>query len=492
MAESRNQLTQAGDYNLDVVEIISYRQHGGESQPYRMDIKDITMSIEVQEDIFSNTMMGIITVNDTQDVRTTLPITGLERLNLKFGTKGMKGICATEDEGFPFQIYKIEDVRQDKANARGQYYNIYFCSQEMYYSSIHRVSQAFSGNIEAGVQEIVRNKGYLNSKKQLHIEPTRTNTKLVIPNLRPLSAINFLAKNSTSQLYNNTGYVFYETPDGFHFRSLESLLAIAGAKARPVKFAYNYQIGNIRDSDVKNIQEDMKQVLRYDFERPVNALYNLREGMYCSREIKHDAFTKTWSTNDFDYNKSFGDFFHTEHNKGDKAPGKHTLPHAVFSDTNDDITTNASAKLMLKADNSMVHNDFDLPSKQSSSQARLSQRLQMRNIAINMEVHGNSLLRAGDLISFDLPLMRPFGEKNKDTPNPYFSGRYMILQIRHIIVAGDGKYSQVLRCMKDAVRNPYPIETDSLIINTPERGNLSVYDADKIILNNADLKDVIE
>ena len=158
------------------------------------------------------------------------------------------------DACFPFQIYKIEDVPKI-SKCKRTILNIYFCSQEMYYSSIHRVSQAFSGNIEAGVQEIVRNKGYLNSKKQLHIEPTRTNTKLVIPNLRPLSAINFLAKNSTSQLYNNTGYVFYETPDGFHFRSLESLLAIAGAKARPVKFAYNYQIGNIRDSDVKNIQE---------------------------------------------------------------------------------------------------------------------------------------------------------------------------------------------------------------------------------------------
>ena len=31
-------------------------------------------------------MIEIITVNDTQDVRTTLQL-GLERLNLKFGTK---------------------------------------------------------------------------------------------------------------------------------------------------------------------------------------------------------------------------------------------------------------------------------------------------------------------------------------------------------------------------------------------------------------------
>ena len=48
-----NTITQAGDYQLELAEIISYRLHGGESKPYRMDIKNIILSIELTEDVFN-------------------------------------------------------------------------------------------------------------------------------------------------------------------------------------------------------------------------------------------------------------------------------------------------------------------------------------------------------------------------------------------------------------------------------------------------------
>ena len=42
--------------------------------------------MSITEDIFSNNIMGSIIVYDTQDIRTILPITGLERLSFKFNT----------------------------------------------------------------------------------------------------------------------------------------------------------------------------------------------------------------------------------------------------------------------------------------------------------------------------------------------------------------------------------------------------------------------
>ena len=220
---TKSNIEQAGDYSLDIVEIISYRRHGGESTPYKMDIRPITLNVELTEDILTNTLVGAITVYDTQDVRTMLPITGLEKLNLRFSTPGINGVNAVEEEGHPFQIYKIDEVRVDINNPRGQLYKIYFCSQEMYYSSFNRISQAFSGPIEDAVEKIFRQKDYLNSKKQLYFEPTRTNTKIVIPNLRPLNAINMLCDYAQAANYKNAGYLFYETPDGFFFRSIESM-----------------------------------------------------------------------------------------------------------------------------------------------------------------------------------------------------------------------------------------------------------------------------
>ena len=50
--------------------------------------------------------------------------------------------------------------------------------------------QAYAGPIENAVKDILRN--YLNLKNHYTFEPTSTNAKYVIPNLRPYDAINFL------------------------------------------------------------------------------------------------------------------------------------------------------------------------------------------------------------------------------------------------------------------------------------------------------------
>ena len=319
ISDNPNIISQAGDYNLNTVKILSYRKNEEEGRMYEMDIKQITTNIELTEDIFSGFIHGSLLVYDSQDVRSVLPITGLEKLELSFNTPGLPGVNAVRDEGHPYHIYKIEGAQQDKTNPRAQYYQIYFCSKEMYFNSFNRISQAFSGPVEEGVQKILHSKDGLNSKKRFIFEPTKTNTKYVIPNLKPFDAIKLMGNNATSGSYNNTGYVFYEATNGFFFRSIESMLALGGSIARPAAFKYNYQITNTSSNDVEN---DLLNVIRYEFKRPANVLFNLNEGMIASRMITHDTFNKTISETNFDYLDSYGKFFHTEHEDGFKAKRK--------------------------------------------------------------------------------------------------------------------------------------------------------------------------
>src|SRR5210317_2016973 len=479
---TKSNIEQAGDYSLDIVEIISYRRHGGESTPYKMDIRPITLNIELTEDILTNTLVGAITVYDTQDVRTVLPITGLEKLNLRFNTPGLPGVNAVEEEGHPFQIYKIDEVRVDENNPRGQLYKIYFCSQEMYYSSFNRISQAFAGPIEDAVEKIFRQKDYLNSKKQLYFEPSRTNTKIVIPNVRPLNAINMLCDYSQSANYKNAGYLFYETPQGYFFRSVESMLALGGAKARPSKFKFQYQVGNVRSGDTRDVIDDMRSVIKYDFVRPVDTLKQLRNGAYANRLIRHDAFDKTFITTDFDYADSFKDYFHTEHEEGDKATDKFTLPFAYYDETRKDISQNPMAKLMTVAQSSKLHNDYELPLCSETKQIMIPQQEALKGTNLRLLRQGNSLIQAGDIITFDLPLMRPLGQDRQES-NPYYGGRYMVTAIKHVINISAQRYEMVLNCMKDAVRTPYPKELDTNTVNTPTQGVSNIYTEDNNILS---------
>ena len=110
----KNILDRAGKYNLSELNIISYQQV--DNEPRFIDIKGITLTLSISEDIFSNNIMGSIIVYDTQDIRTLLPITGLERLSFKFNTPGLPGYYMSEKTGVPFQIYKVDSVRKDEQN----------------------------------------------------------------------------------------------------------------------------------------------------------------------------------------------------------------------------------------------------------------------------------------------------------------------------------------------------------------------------------------
>ena len=81
--KDRNTLDKVGQFSLENLEIISYRQDKEESAPKIIDISAITLSFEIKEDILTNTMVGSVIVLDSQDIRTILPITGLEKISFK-------------------------------------------------------------------------------------------------------------------------------------------------------------------------------------------------------------------------------------------------------------------------------------------------------------------------------------------------------------------------------------------------------------------------
>jgi hypothetical protein len=59
-SDSPNIIHQPGDYNLETVNIISYRKNDEEGTLYEYNIKPIVVTIELTEDIFSGFMSGIL------------------------------------------------------------------------------------------------------------------------------------------------------------------------------------------------------------------------------------------------------------------------------------------------------------------------------------------------------------------------------------------------------------------------------------------------
>ena len=478
MAAEREILDKVGKYNLSEIKIISYRQDKEESLPKTIDIKAITASLFLNEDILSNTLSGSAIVYDSQDIRTIFPLTGLERLSISLNTPGMPGYDMTEDNGIPFQIYKIDKVTKDPTNDIGQFYRIFFCSPEMLNSQITSVSKAYSGPIENAVNDILKNEKYLNSKKPFYFENTATNSKYVIPSLKPLKAINYLATQCVSGKYNNSGYLFYETSKGFHFRSIESLLAINGAVARPTRWNFQPQITQLQDTkkpEVKDIERRMQTVIKYEFDKPVDTLVNIIDGLYANRLVVHDAFNKTIKTHDFNYVKEFEKSYHTETTGDEYDSKKHVLPDTQYNDTGKGLNEYPNSKKMVVTETSKVHNDYEFVPTKETLPKIVSQRKSLQNLNLSMLVYGNTILNAGDVIFFNQPLMRP---ADKPIQNPYTSGRYLITAIKHTVSLETGTHEMTLQCMKDSVRTPYPIESDPLIVGKDNRKEINIYEED--------------
>ena len=463
----RDVFDKVGQYNLSEIAIISYR-FADDSKPRKIDISGILYNFEITEDILLNNVVGSIIVYDMQDIRTIMPMVGLERLSLKFNSPGMPGYDYSEDTGTPLQIYKIDRVRKDPKNERAQLYQIFFCSPEMFRNSTTKISKAYAGPVEDAVHDILRN--YLKSKKPFHFEPTATNAKYVIPNLKPYDAINFLATQAQSKKFRvNAGYVFYETSEAFHFRSIDSMMGFDGQLSEvPPKFKYMSMVTSVADNpnraEIKDVERRLSNVIKYEYDKPVDTLQNINQGFYANKVTVHDAFNKTISTKVYDYNETGPRQAHTEmaasqfETAGLLYPQDGKGKGVKFADTNKGLNEMPDAKTMVVTETSKVHNDYEFTSNKELLPLITHQKQAMRNMNLSLLVYGYTMLNAGDIITFDAPLQRPGNPEN----NPYTTGRYVIMAIKHMVNVEAQRHEMVLKCFKDAVSTPYPTEEDAL------------------------------
>ena len=53
---------------------------------------------------------------------------------------------------------------------------------------------------------------------------------------------------------------------------------------------------NKNQPEIKDIERKMSNVLRFDYDRPVDTLENITNAFYANKVISHDAFNKTLTT----------------------------------------------------------------------------------------------------------------------------------------------------------------------------------------------------
>ena len=490
-----NNLDFPGDYNIGKIEIITA---AGKKLPIRMGSIN---ELNIYEDIESNALTGSASIIDSNNIISNLPFQGLERLSFKLSTPGsgndiISSIDASEESGYPFHIYALTDRVNLSENA--MQYIIHFGSKELMRNTRVRVSQAYKGDIHLSAVAILRDKNGLNSRKRFTYEPTRNQDKFVMPNVRPFDAINLLASKALSKNAKGSGYYFYETTKGFHFRSYESMLSLQGTYPRDEIVTLSYEPKALPRPDNKRKFRNQHNIDSYEFIQHFDTLTQQAMGTYASRVIIHNLYDKSYSISDYSYHDRYFELFHTDKigvMKHRTFPVSESPvdsdPKEIDSTRDKSVSDYPNSHVRLQGSTRFLHNEntgmfgTDPQSEGLTEAIRISQENQVNNSSIlKIVMPGHSYLQAGDVVYFELPSK----ERNKESRGGYgfdefHSGRYLIKRLRHRVIQDE--YKMVLECIKDSVRTPLD-STDERYPGKqpPLKSNIDLYEDDKSNIGN--------
>ena len=222
----------------------------------------------------------------------------------------------------------------------------------------------------------------------------------------PFEIITDLARKAVP-VKGDPGFFFYETQDGFNFKSVNSLVS------QEPKQVYVYN-GSFR-ADQKGDDNDFKILKQPNFIKDQNVVTALESGTYASRNIFFNPF-----------NKEFAERIYKINDKGgiDQALGNSV---EVDDELTGYIRTN---KHILDIGSLKVGVSTSINNSPAEWQAKSTMRYNILHSQIlQMMVPCNLELRAGDVIKVEIESLE--NEKCSEGVDKRQSGKYLILHLCH-------------------------------------------------------------
>ena len=196
---SQNEVQFAGEFQLQRCELIS-------SSGVQADITNIIVEINLFEDIFKSTMTGSVIFADTNNLVDNMPIIGQEFLAFKIFTPGL----AQSDLDFDYteNVFCVYEIGNRESSTGSEIVELKLCSPELLRNERTRVSKSFEDTVSATVLSLLTDPKYINTKKDIFIEPSLGVRKIVSPNFHPFSLIKNLSQEAIASNNNSPHFLF--------------------------------------------------------------------------------------------------------------------------------------------------------------------------------------------------------------------------------------------------------------------------------------------
>ena len=401
---------------------------------YHESILSDTIKVSVQ---FVDT--GITGENlDNKNVLEGLPLVGTEKVEIKITDNS--GNKIGDKPKLNMYINNVNPVGQD---TRKGLVALEMVSKEFLLNEKVRLRKRYDGKISDHIEMILKKDKLgdgIQTEKNIDIEPTINNLNFIGNNLKTFYTLNWLAKKSISaqnqNLGSSGGYFFYETSEGYHFKSIDGLLS-----QEPKRYIFYNDVpdekGKNRMKNDKGQDYDYK-ALEYSKDNLINAQSKLRVGTNTTRVVLFDPFrciyeVKTLESKQIEENDKYktGGKKLPTFNKELNVPGKdkefsRTTFHIL--DTGSLPTGNTEQQIEKSGDE-----NFEYGAIVNQSIMRYNQFL---SFSASITIPADFDLHAGDAIYLDVPLLEGGVDRIKNKSN-MDGGLYIITDLTHFISGGE-------------------------------------------------------
>jgi hypothetical protein len=280
-----------------------------------------------------------------------------------------------------------------------------------------RVTKRYDGKISDSIESILKNA--LKTPKVIDTDETENLFSFLGRSEKPFYKCAWLAKRyiPTGSTGKSAGYLFFETADGFKFKSIDKL------------FGQNYKRKLIytRTPDLPDAYD--AKILEYSYDSAIDVEKVLLTGALFRTELR--------ATNFYDNKPRRNETSHKNQEDEDKMGGKE---HPTIA--KDLGLQNKATRVVVRYDKKGVlppgknleeqlkkskNNDYDIDSIIRQSAMRYNQLFTQK---LSMTISGDFGLRAGDIVYCDFPEITT---KNMRSVSHKKGGLYMIVDLCHLI-----------------------------------------------------------
>ena len=405
-----------------------------------IDIASIYEELNIFDSLMMPVMSGTILIKDSIGLSGKLLFDGSETILIDIAKDKNSDVASFHKA---FRIFKQSDRQNDGLNS--EIYTLHFVSDELMYSDQKRINQSYELTNAQIIERILLD--YLkvpkNNLKGI-INPTSGIKKIVIPNLRPLDAIDWIAKRSVD-INQSPNFMFFQNTIGYNFASLSTLLS--QPDILDVKFESKNQPG-------KNAIEEISGARALEVISQANEIEKTRSGVNASKFIGFDPLTRTVSTKNISYGDHYNNMKH-----GNENPNFSQIKNRDGTNNTETYDANKSVAIFGAArqfSEYIKKKDPTSISKEENIENWLSQRKSIiKNLMtkrVKLTMPGNFQLTSG----FNINLMAPsFAKKEKgdDNADPSLSGKYIIVATRQII--GYDKHETIIEVATTSSSNEF-------------------------------------